>query len=455
MTKREFLSRSSRALAGLGLLGLGAGCSRARRAQASSPAPIPALRDLMAARVEQGELPGAVWLVARGDDVSADAVGVTHVGGSAPMRRDTIFRIASMTKAVTATAVMMLVEEGKLALDAPAQRWLPELSDRRVLRRIDGPLDDTVPAERAITVRDLLTFTLGFGLLFDPNLPIQHAIDGLQLVNGPPVPMTPHAPDEWMRRFGTLPLMHQPGARWMYNTGSLLQGVLVARAARQPFDAFVRERLLSPLGVRDTDFFVPQGKLARFAGCGIFTDPSGQKVRMDRDGAESAYATPPVFPSGAAGLVSTVDDFLVFARMLLAGGVHAGRRLLSARSVAEMTTDHLTQAQKMASASGFFPGFFDTNGWGYGVAVTVAPDEISPVPGRYGWFGGFGTSWINDPKRGLVGIVMTQSSDFLFSRSTRSGAPSTPPEPAADCSARVSGTRNVEADVVLTKSTAH
>ncbi len=257
----------------------------------------------MAARVAQGELPGAVWLVARGDDVSVDSVGVTHVGGSAPMRRGTIFRIASMTKAVTAGAVMMLVEEGKLG----------------------------------------------------------------------------------------------------------------ARAARQPFDAFVRERFLSPLGMRDTDFLVPPGKLARLAGCGTFTGPGGEKVRMDRDGVESAYATPPVFPSGAAGLVSTIDDFLVFARMLLAGGVHAGRRLLAASSVAEMTTDHLTQAQKAASASAFFPGNFDTNGWGYRVGVTVAADRISPVPGRYGWFRGFGTSWINDPKRDLVGIVMTQSSDFLFS----------------------------------------
>jgi len=140
--------------------------------------------------------------------------------------------------------------------------------------------------------------------------------------------------------------------------------------------------------MRDTDFFVPPGKLARLAGCGIFTDPRGEKLRMDRDGAESAYATPPVFPSGAAGLVSTVDDFLVFARMLLAGGVHAGRRLLAASTVAEMTTDHLTQAQKTASASAFFPRYFDTNGWGYGLGVTVAPDGISPVPGRYGWFGG-------------------------------------------------------------------
>ncbi|WP_437878402.1 serine hydrolase domain-containing protein [Sorangium sp. So ce513] len=373
-------------------------------------------REVMEAEVAAGQMPGAVWLVARGDDVYVDAVGVTEVGGSTPMRRDTIFRIASMTKAVTATAVMMLVEEGKLDLDAPVDRWLPELANRRVLARIDGPIDETVPAERPITVRDLMTFTMGFGVLFDASLPIQRAIDELELVNGQPVPMTPHGPDEWIRRLGTLPLMHQPGAQWMYNTGSLVQGVLVGRVADQGFDAFVRERILAPLGMRDTDFHVPADKLARFAGCGYYTDEqTGEKTRMDRDGAESAYASPPAFPSGAAGLVSTVDDYFVFARMLMNGGVHEGRRILSAASVREMTTDHLTPAQKAASS--FFPGFFETHGWGHGLAVVTAPDAVSEVPGRHGWDGGFGTSCINDPGRGLIGIVMTQSSGFLFSGS--------------------------------------
>ena len=406
MKRREFLVLSGSTIAAAAW----GGCTRTRRLQGR----IGPLRDLMAGEVAQQHFPGAVWLVAQGGDVAVDAIGVMAIDGSAPMRRDTIFRIASMTKAVTGTAVMMLVEDGTLSLDAPAERWLPELAHRRVLRRVDGPLDETVPARRAITVRDLLTFTLGFGLLFDNTLPIQRAIDERQLVNGPPVPMTPHPPDEWMRRFGTLPLMHQPGERWMYNTGSLLQGVLIRRVSGHSFEAFVRERITTPLGMRDTDFFVPPAKLGRFAGCGVFTDPqSGTKSRMDRDGAASAYARPPVFPSGAGGLVSTVDDYLAFARMLLDGGVHAGRRLLSAQSVRDMTTDHLTPEQKRAST--FFPGFFDTHGWGYGVGVSTAPDAVSRVPGRYGWDGGFGTSWINDPGRDLVAIVMTQSSDFLFS----------------------------------------
>ncbi|WP_437819920.1 serine hydrolase domain-containing protein [Sorangium sp. So ce1078] len=381
---------------------------------AGPAAALAPVREVMEAEVAAGQMPGAVWLIARGGDVHVDAAGVTEIGGSTPMRRDTIFRIASMTKVVTATAVMMLVEEGKLDLDAPVDRWLPELANRRVLARIDGPIDETVPAERPITVRDLMTFTMGFGLLFDASSPIQRAIDELQLVNGQPVPMTPHGPDEWIRRLGTLPLMHQPGAQWMYNTGSLVQGVLVRRVADQDFDVFVRERILAPLGMRDTDFHVPADKLDRFAGCGYFTDPATMaKTRMDRDGAESAYASPPVFPSGAGGLMSTVDDYLLFARMLANGGVHEGRRILSAASVREMTTDRLTPAQKAASS--FFPGFFETHGWGHGLAVVTAPDAVSEVPGRYGWDGGFGTSWINDPSRELIGIVMTQSSDFLFS----------------------------------------
>jgi CubicO group peptidase (beta-lactamase class C family) len=225
--------------------------------------------------------------------------------------------------------------------------------------------------------------------------------------------MTPLGPDEWMRRFGTLPLMHQPGEGWMYNTGSLIQGVLVGRVAKQPFDAFVRERITGPLGMRDTDFFVPAPKLDRYAGCGVFTDPASQApTRMDKDGAASAYASPPVFPGGAAGLVSTVDDYFAFARMLMNGGRHQGGRILAERSVRAMTSDHITPAQKAAAK--FFPGFFDKSGWGYGMRVSTAPDAITPVPGRYGWDGGFGTSWMTDPNRKLIAIVMTQSSNFLF-----------------------------------------
>lgn len=406
MRRRNFLTGASAAIAASLT-----GCSGRSM---GTPAGFGSLHDLMAKQVADNKIPGAVWLVARGHDAMIDSVGMSAIGGRQPMRRDAIFRIGSMTKAVTATAVMMLVEEGKLALDAPAVRWLPELANRKVLRRIDAALEDVEPARRAITVRDLLTFTLGFGMLLDGAPPIMKKTEELQLVNGPPVPMTPHAPDEWMRRFGTLPLMHQPGARWTYNTGSLLQGVLVRRASGQDFDTFVAERILQPLGMRDTGFFVPKEKLDRFAGCGVFTDPQGGRpTRLDADGARSAYASMPIFPSGGAGLVSTIEDFFAFARMLLKGGKHGNQRVLSADSVRAMTTNQLTPEQ--TAKSDFFPHFFETRGWGYGVAVTVAPDAVSKTPGRYGWIGGFGTSWINDPGRNLISIVMTQSTDFLFS----------------------------------------
>jgi CubicO group peptidase (beta-lactamase class C family) len=409
LSRRRFLLGSGCAFAAAGL----GACASGPTAR---PHPgYPRLRELMNAQVAQNKIPGAVWLVSGAGGVAVDTAGVMAVGGSTPMRRDTIFRIASMTKPVAATAVMILAEEGKLALDAPAERWLPELANRQVLTRINGPLQETVPAIRPITVRDLLTYTLGFGLLFDPSMPIQQAIDQRQLVNGPPVPMTPHDPDQWIKRFAELPLMHQPGERWMYNTGSLLQGVLVRRASGQNLEDFIRTRILEPLGMRDTGFHVPADKLDRFAGCGVFNDPEKGPTRMDADGAASAYAKPPVFPSAAGGMVSTVDDFLAFGRMLLAGGVYGGRRLLSEASVREMTRDQLTVEQRAASKDSLFPGFFDTQSWGYGVSITTVPDAVSPTPGRYGWIGGFGTAWYNDPGRGLVATVMTQSADFLFS----------------------------------------
>jgi CubicO group peptidase (beta-lactamase class C family) len=356
-----------------------------------------------------------VWLVANGNEVVVDTAGVTAIGGTRPMTRDTIFRIASMTKPITAVAVMMLVEEGKVSLDDKVERTLPELANRRVLRTISSPLDDTVPARTPITVRQLMDYTFGFGLVFDPALPINQAAEAQQLVLGPPVPMTPHAPDEWMRRFGELPLMYQPGERWLYNAGSLVLGVLVRRVAGMNFETFVEERITRPLGMRDTAFFVPREKLDRFAGCGVFTDPAtGKTTRMDADGEKSAYASPPVFPSGAAGLCSTVDDYLAFARLLRDGGEYRGRRLLQPESVRAITTNQLSSEVRAASANSLFPGFFDTHGWGYGVREQVAPDAVTRTPGEYGWFGGFGTSWFNAPDGDRISLVFTQSSDFLF-----------------------------------------
>src|SRR5204863_2774326 len=160
-----------------------------------------------------------------------------------------------------------LVDDGRMRLDEPVDRLLPELAGRRVLRRLDGPLDDTVPATRPIHLRDLLTFTMGFGLVFGPpdRYPIVAATNALDLGQGLPSPATPPRPDEWIRRLGTLPLVHQPGERWMYNTGSDVLGVLIARASGQSFETFLRDRIFEPLGMNDTGFSVPAGKRERFA----------------------------------------------------------------------------------------------------------------------------------------------------------------------------------------------
>jgi CubicO group peptidase (beta-lactamase class C family) len=368
------------------------------------------MHEVMAGHVASGAVPGLVTLVCRRGEVHVDAIGAKAVGG-APVGRDSIFRISSMTKPITAVAAMILVEECKLRLDEPVDRLLPELANRKVLKRIDGPLDETVPANRPITVRDLLTFRLGLGIIMGPPdvYPIQKAITALEIVGfGPPDPATPHGPDEWLRRLGTLPLMHQPGEKWMYNTGSYIQGVLIARAAGQPLEAFLQERVFEPLGMKDTGFSVPAAKLERLVNAYWPNARTGALDLYD-DARDSRWSRPPAFPDGAAGLVSTVDDFLAFGRMMLDKGRHAGGRILSRPSVEAMTSDQLTPEQKAASS---FAGLWDSHGWGFGVCIVTRRDRVAASPGRYGWDGGFGTTWASDPAEDLVAILMTQRVAF-------------------------------------------
>jgi len=363
------------------------------------------MHDVMAGHVKGGAVPGLVTLISRRGEVHADAIGVKAAGGSDPMRRDTLFRIASMTKPVTAAAAMILVEECKLRLDEPVDRWLPELADRKVLKRIDSPLDDTVPAKRPITLRDLLTFRLGLGAVMAPpeTYPVQKAMAEAGVAPGANLPS--HGPDKFMKRFGRLPLLHQPGEKWMYHSGSDILGVLIARATGQKLEAFFHERIFAPLGMKDTGFDVPEAKLDRLATC-YQTDPTTGGLAVFDEARGGRFARPPVFESGGGGLVSTVDDFLAFGRMMLNKGKHGRERILSRLSVELMTTDHITPEQK--SASFFFPGFWDNRGWGFGMSVITRRDDLAGVPGRYGWDGGYGTSWYSDPKEDMVAILMTQ-----------------------------------------------
>jgi CubicO group peptidase (beta-lactamase class C family) len=372
-----------------------------------SKARLGRMHDVMVGYVERGEVPGLVTLVSRRGEVHIDAIGTKTVGDSDPIRRDTIFRISSMTKPITAAATMILVEECKVRLDEPVDRWLPELAERKVLKRLDGPLDDTVPANRPITVRDLLTFRMGFGQMMAPPdaYPILKAANEQQIGMGPPSPSTLPAPDEWMRRLGTLPLMHQPGEKWMYNTGSDVLGVLIARASGQPFETFLRERLFEPLGMKDTGFSVPTASLDRLA-TSYLTDPESGELKLYDEAEGGQWSRPPAFPSGAGGLVSTIDDYLAFGQMMLSQGKHESSRILSRLSVELMTTDQLTPEQK--AVSGLVNGDFDSHGWGFGVSMVTRRDDVAAVPGRYGWDGGMGTSWYSDPREDMVTILMTQ-----------------------------------------------
>jgi len=377
-----------------------------------SQARLERLHRVMSGYVERGEVPGLVLLLSRYGALHTHVLGCASRESRAPMQRDTLFRITSMTKPVTAVAAMILVEECTLRLDEPVDRWLPELANRRVLRQIDGPLEDTVPARRAITLRDLLTFRLGFGMVVGDfgSTPIQKAIRALQLTGfGPPDPATPHSPDEWLRRLGTLPLMVQPGERWLYNTGSSVLGVLIARACGQPLERFMRERIFEPLGMTDTAFSVPPEKLNRLAASYW---PNARTGALDlHDGVHnSAWSQPPAFPDGACGLISSIDDYHAFAQMLLLHGQAGESRILSRLSVQTMITDQLTPAQK--AVSGLLPGQFDSRGWGFGVCVVTARDDLCAVPGRYGWDGGYGTTWWSDPDEDLIGILMTQRAAF-------------------------------------------
>ena len=372
-----------------------------------SKARLGRMRDVMAGHVEGGAMPGLVTLVSRRDEVHVETLGRMAADGGRPMERDTIFRIASMTKPVAAAAALILVEECRLRLDEPVDRLLPELADRRVLRRLEGPVDDTLPASRSITLRDLATFRLGFGIIMAPpdTFPIQKTMREQGVRMGPPRPQTEPAPDAWIRRFGTLPLMHQPGERWMYDTGSDVLGVLIARAAGQPFETFLRERLFEPLGMKDTAFSVPAGKIGRLA-TSYWSSPETGEMEVYDPAEGGEWSRPPAFPSAAGGLVSTGDDYLAFGRMLLNRGRHGAERILSRLSVEAMTTDQLTPEQK--ALSGFVPGFWDSRGWGFGLSVITRRDGVAAVPGRFGWDGGLGTSWSSDPTEELVGILMTQ-----------------------------------------------
>src|SRR5215813_12637076 len=355
------------------------------------------LHDVLHSHVAAGTVPGAVGLVARGDQVEVQAVGSAAAGGG-PMAADSIFRLASITKPVTAAAVMILVEDGRIGLKDPVGTWLPELASPMVVRTPASPVDDLVPAYRPITVVDLLTARAGYGFPSDFSPPAAQLLFSVQ-TDGREVQLRPD-PDEWMARLSRIPLLYQPGEAWLYDTCSDLQGVLIARASGRPLPEFLAERLFEPLGMADTGFAVPPGKLDRFTSY-YRAAPAGGLELVDAPGGQ--WSSRPAFPSGAGGLVSTADDWHCFAKMLLAGGSAGGRQLLSPASVRQMTTDQLTRSQRDASRL-----FLEGQGWGFGGSVDVEAIDPWNVPGRYGWVGGTGTAAHITASTGAVTILLSQ-----------------------------------------------
>ncbi|MFI7129311.1 serine hydrolase domain-containing protein [Nonomuraea sp. NPDC050153] len=368
------------------------------------------LREVLARHVESGKIPGIVALVSRGEETHVETIGTMRQDGGAPMRRDTIFRMASTSKPVAMAAAMVLLDECRLRLDDAVEPWLPELADRQVLKRIDSPLDDTVPARRPITVRDLLTSTFGLGMdMTSLGTPIMGAVFEQGLTPNLPEPMP--GPDEWMRRLGELPLMYQPGERWQYQISHDVLSVLVARVAGQSFETFLRERIFDPLGMKDTGFHVPADQIDRLPTL-YAPDPQTGEFHVWDEAESGRWSRPPAF-QGGGGLVSTADDYHAYFQMLLNGGVHGSERILSRPAVELMTTNRLTpeqQAARHAMATDNVHLSFGQGqhgGWGFGMAVRTYRGDYAPI-GQFGWDGGSGTSTYADPTNQLTGVLLTQ-----------------------------------------------
>lgn len=371
-----------------------------------SEARLGRMHDVMAGYIERGEVPGLVTLVSRQGKTHVDAIGAMALGGREPMRRDAIFRIASITKPITAVAAMNLVEECKIRLDDSIEPWLPELAHRRVLRSLSARLDDTVPARRAITLRDLLTLRMGFGSVMAPpdTYPIQALIRDYRIGgDGFVLPSQAPAADDWLRSLGSLPWLAQPGEYWMYQVSSDVLGVLITRVSGQSLGTFMRERIFEPLGMKDTAFYVPDDKLNRLPTCYVFNRQTNMLEVFD--GVEnSAWSDEPLFESGGGGLVSTIDDYCAFSSMMLNKGRYGHARILSPASVELMTSDQLMPEQRAGSEI-----FFGAHSsWGFGMAVNIRRDDIYRTPGRYGWDGGFGTTAYTDPAKDVIGILLMQ-----------------------------------------------
>ncbi|MEM6107991.1 serine hydrolase domain-containing protein [Mycobacterium sp. 050272] len=349
---------------------------------------------------DAGLLAGAVTVVwQHGEVLQVNEIGYRDVDAGLPMQRDTLFRIASMTKPVTVAAIMSMVDEGKLTLKEPITHWVPELADLRVLDDPRGPLDRTHPVNRAILIEDLLTHTSGLAYGFSVSGPISRAYQRLPFNQGP---------DVWVSELAKLPLVHQPGERMTYSHSIDLLGVIAARIEGKPFDQVLDERVLGPVGMPDTGFAVsPEGR--RRAATMYRLD--GQS-RLHHDVMGPPHITPPSFPNAGGGLLSTADDYLRFVRMLLGDGTVDGVRVLSPESVRLMRTDRLTDEHKRHNFLG--APYWVGRGFGLNLSVVTDPAKSAALfgPGGLGtfsWPGAYGTWWQADPAADLVLLYLVQN----------------------------------------------
>lgn len=349
---------------------------------------------------DAGLLAGALTLVwQRGEVVQVNEIGYRDVDAGLPMGRDTLFRIASMTKPVTVAAVMSLVDEGRLTLKDPVTRWAPELADLRVLDDPRGPLDRTHPLERTILIEDLLTHTSGLAYAFSVSGPIAKAYMRLPFHQGP---------DTWLAALAELPLVHQPGDRLTYSHSIDLLGVIASRIDGKPFQEVLDERVLGPVGMTGTGFFVTE-EARRRAATMYRLDEHGQ---LHHDVMGPPHIKPPSFPNAGGGLWSTADDYLRFVRMLLGDGTIDGVRVLSAESARLMRTDRLTDEQKRHNFLG--APYWVGRGFGLNLSVVTDPARSAPLfgPGGLGtfsWPGAYGTWWQADPSADLILLYLVQN----------------------------------------------
>ena len=354
--------------------------------------------------VAQGTLSGAVTLLwRRGEVVQVDLVGHRDIEAGLPMERDTLFRIASMTKPVTSIAIMMLVEEGKLRLDDPVTKWIPELADMTVLKSPTGPLDEVEPARRDITVEDLLTHRSGLAYGFTSQGPIAYAHEeklGSALAN-------PHTPDQWLKALGELPLTYQPGERFHYSHATDVLGFLVARIDGKTLGQALKDRIFTPLGMSDTGFWTPPEKRGRLAK--LYQAPPEGALK---DVSWSDPDTPAAFEGGGGGLVSTADDYLKFARMMLGRGEVDGVRLVKPETLDLMAANRLTEEQRGHGFLGM--PFWLSQGFGLGVSMILDAQKHewmgAGAEGAFGWPGAFGTWWQADPANDMILIYLIQDS---------------------------------------------